>query len=132
VSAHAAILALLQQAGGLTALVGDRIFPNELPDPPVYPALTYQKVGGASARGAVENPGLGRASFQVSTWARTLDEVVAIADEVRKALDRKRKAVVAGVQVDDCFYEDDVDSSDTTEKVYFNHMSFRLHYRETR
>lgn len=129
-SAHAAILALLQAVGGLAALVGDRIYPNELPDPPVYPSVTFQKVGGAGARGATSNPGLMRASFQVSTWARSPDDVVAIAAQVRKALDRKRKLIVAGVPVDDCFYVDDVDSSDSTEKVSFNHMSFTIHYRE--
>ncbi len=129
-SAHAAILALLQASSGLVALVGDRIYPDQLPDEPQYPALTFQKVGGGSARGAVKNPGLEHASFQVSTWARSRLEVVAITPLVRKALDRKRKVVVAGVPIDDCFYEDDIDSSDSVEKVAFNHMTFNIHYRD--
>jgi hypothetical protein len=130
VSAHAAILALLQASPGLVELVGDRIYPDQLPDQPRYPAVTFQKVGGRGARGAVKNPGLERASFQVSTWARCRPDVVAITPLVRRALDRKRKVVIAGVPIDDCFYEDDVDSSDAAEKVTFNHMTFTIHYRD--
>lgn len=129
-SAHAAILALLQAAGGLTALVGDRIFPDQLSDPPVYPAITFQKVGGSGERGATSSPGLMRATFHVSTWARSRAEVAQIVPQIRKALDRKRKVTVAGVPVDDCFYVDDVESSDQIEQVAFNHMTITIHYRE--
>lgn len=129
-SAHAAILALLQASAGLAALVDDRIFPDQMDDPPVYPSVTFQKMGGAGARGAVKNPGLERASFQVSTWAESRDEAVRIAKEVRQALDRKRKIVAANVQVDDCFYISDIDLVDPDTDVCFNHMDFRIHYRE--
>jgi hypothetical protein len=130
VSVHLAILALLQASPGLVDLVGDRIYPDQLPDEPQYPAVTFQKVGGSGARGAVSNPGLERASFQVSTWARSRPEVVVVTPHVRKALDRKRRVVIAGVPIDDCFYDDDVDSSDAAEKVSFNHMTFTIHYRD--
>ncbi|QJE03046.1 DUF3168 domain-containing protein [Massilia forsythiae] len=134
-SAHAAVLALLQAAPGLTALVGDRIYPEVLDDPPVFPAVTFQQMGGAGARGAVKNPGLMRASFQVSTWAESRAEAVLIVAQVRKALDRKRKITVAGVPIDDCFYESDIDLDDPDAGqpgvgVWFNHMSFTIHYRE--
>jgi hypothetical protein len=130
VSAHDVVLALLQAAGGLTELVGDRIFPDQMDDPPVYPSVTFQKMGGAGARGAVKNPGLQRASMQVSTWAQSRAEAVRIAAEVRRALDRKRKIIVAGVRVDDCFYVSDIDLVDPDTDVCFNHMDFRIHYRE--
>lgn len=129
-SAHAAILGLLQAAPGLVALVDQRIFPDQMDDPPIYPSVTFQKMGGAGARGAVRNPGLARASFQVSTWAESRDETVRIAAQVRKALDRQRKITVAGVQVDDCFYVSDLDLKDPDVDVFYNHMSFTIHYRE--
>lgn len=129
-SAHDVVLALLQAADGLTALVGDRIFPDQMDDPPVYPSVTFQKIGGAGARGAVKNPGLQRASMQVSTWAKSRAEAVRIAAEVRRALDRKRKITVADVRVDDCFYVSDIDLVDPDTDVCFNHMDFRIHYRE--
>lgn len=130
-SAHAAILALLRASPDLVALVGDRIFPDQTDDPPTYPSVTFQKVGGGSARGAVSNPGLMRAVFQVSTWASTRDDTVLIVPLVRQALDRKRKIVAGGVPVDDCFYESDMDLVDPDTGICFNHMDFIVHYRET-
>jgi len=129
-SVHIAVLTLLQGSADLVALVADRITPDVMADPPVYPAVTFQKVGGGGARGAVANPGLMRASFQVSTWATSRIEAAQIAAMVRKALDRQRKVTVGGVRIDDCFYESDLDLSDPDDQVYFNHMSFRIHYRE--
>lgn len=129
-SAHAAILGLLQAAPDLVEMVGGRIFPDQMDDPPVYPSVTFQKMGGGGARGAVKNPGLARASFQVSTWAESRDETVLIATQVKKALDRKRKITVAGMPVDDCFYVSDLDQQDPDTGICFNQMSFTIHYRE--
>lgn len=130
-SAHFAILGLLQASSDLAALVGDRIFPDQMDDPPMYPSVTFQKMGGRGERGAVSNPGLRRASFQVSTWAESRDDAVRIAKAVRQALDRKRKVTVAGITVDDCFYVSDLDLKDPDTGIFFNHMDFRIHYRET-
>lgn len=129
-SAHDVVLALLQASPGLTALVGPRIFPDQMDDPPVYPSVTFQKMGGYGKRGSVKNPGLQRASMQVSTWSQSRAEAVRIAAEVRRALDRKRKIVVAGVRLDDCFYVSDIDLVDPDTGVCFNHMDFQIHYRE--
>jgi hypothetical protein len=130
-SAHSAILGLLQASADLVALVGGRISPDVMDDPPVYPAVTFQKMGGAGTRSATASTGLMRATMQVSTWARSRIEVVQIAAAVRKALDRRRQVTVAGVRVDDCFYESDFDLVDPDDGICFNHMSFRIHYRET-
>ena len=129
-SVHAAILGLLMGSTELTALVGTRIYPDVMDDPPVYPSVTFQKMGGSGARRALSSPGLMRASMQVSTWAESRDEAARIAALVRKALDRRRKVTVAGVLVDDCFYDDDLDLYDPDSKVCFNHMSFTIHYRD--
>ncbi|WP_198116929.1 DUF3168 domain-containing protein [Massilia rhizosphaerae] len=127
---HEAVLALLQASGDLIGFVGDRIYPDVMDEPPVYPSVTFQKVDGADARGAVSNPGLRRAVFQVSTWARSRLEVAQIAALVKTAMDRKRKVSVVGVPINDCFYDSDVDLYDPDVKIYFNHMSFTIHYRE--
>lgn len=130
-SAQAAILALLQASSGLVALVGDRIYPDQLPETPQFPALTFRKVGGGGKRGATSNPGLMHASVQVSVWARSRPETVAMVTQVRKGLDRKRKIIAGGVPVDDCFYESDVDLDDIEDQVYYTHIDFSIHYRDT-
>jgi hypothetical protein len=134
-SAHAVVLALLQARPDLVALVGQRITPDQLDDPPVYPAVTFQKIDGGGARGALTNPGLMWAMFQVTSWAspaaggRVVAEQMAAA--VRKAIDRKRKTTIAGMRVDDCFYQSDLDADDPDTGVCCNHAVFKIHYRDT-
>jgi hypothetical protein len=127
---HVAVFGLLSRAAGLAALVGDRIYPDVMPDNPAYPCVTYQKMGGSSARGAIGDPPLMRAEFQVSSWAKSRPSAAAIAGQVRAAMDRVRKTTVAGVAIDDCFYDGDDDLFDNDTRTYFNHMNFTLHYRD--
>lgn len=127
---HLAIHARLTGAAGLAALVKDRIYPDVMPDSPAYPAVTYQQLGGDSARGALADPPLKKALFQVSVWAKSRLEAVTIAAQVRLALDRARKVQAGGVQVDDCFYEGAVDNFDAETRTYVTYTTFRLHYRE--
>jgi hypothetical protein len=127
---HLAIHARLTGAAGLTALVKDRIYPDVMPDSPQLPAVTYQQTGGSSDRGAVADPPLKKGLFQVSAWAKSRADAAAIAAQVRLALDRARKVQAGGVQIDDCFYENSVDSFDPDTRSYVTHTDFRLHYRD--
>lgn len=129
-SAHQAILAMLR-APALVALVGQRVYFDVMPDKPTLPALTIQKLGGGAARGAVRNPGLYDAQYQVSSWAKSRTDATKISAQVRQAMDRVRKAVIDGVPVSDCFYESDVDLYDSETKTFFNHMTFNIHYRDS-
>lgn len=128
---HIAVLGLLKASTGLAALVAARVTPDVMDEPATFPAVTYQKTGGGSARGALSDPPLMHASFQVSSWAKSRAQASSIAAQVRAAMDRRRKVTVAGVAVDDCFYEDDVDLYDSETRTYFNHMTFKIHYRDT-
>jgi hypothetical protein len=127
---HLAIHARLTGAADLAALVKNRIFPDVMPEPPVYPSVTYQQLSGDGARGALVNPPLKKAIFQVSVWAKSRLEAASIAAQVRAALDRARKVTAGGVQIDDCFAESPLDMFDPDSKTYVTHTSFRLHYRE--
>lgn len=127
---HIIVDGLLKASTGLAALVSDRIYPDVMPDTPIYPAVTYQKLSGSSARGAVGDPPLMTASFQVSSWAKSRAQASKIMVQARKALDRQRKIAVNGAALDDCFYESDIDSYDGDTRVYFNHMTFTMHYRD--
>lgn len=125
-----AINGLLTQAPGLKALVAARIYPDVMPDSPVLPAVTYQRLSGSSERGSTSDPPLKSATYQVSAWAKSRADALAIAAQVRVALDRKRKLTVAGVQVDDCFYQGDVDLFDFETRTYFTHLTFKIYYRD--
>lgn len=127
---HIIVEGLLRASTDLTAFVADRIYPDVMPDKPDYPSVTYQKLGGGSVRGAVSDPPLMHATFQVSSWAKSRSQAAKIVTQARKAMDRKRKITVTGVALDDCFYEGDIDSYDSDTRIYFNHMTFTLHYRD--
>lgn len=127
---HLAIVGLLTRSTGLAALVGTQIYPDVMPDSTILPAVTYQKMSGSSARGAVVDPPLMTAVFQISSWAKTRNAAAAITQQVRDAMDRQRQQTVNGVYVDDTFYVDDLDLYDPTTKTYFNHCTFRIHYRD--
>lgn len=129
-SGHDAMLGLLMGSIELQTAIGLRITPDQMDEPPVYPAVTFQKVGGRAARGATSNPGLMRDSFQVSTWAESRADAVRIAKLVRKACDRKRNLGFGEIVIKGCFYENDHDTEDPDTGICVNHMSFTLHYQE--
>lgn len=124
------IAARLGAFAGLTALVGDRVYPDILADPPTYPSVTFQKVGGGSAKGATSDPPLKHGTFQVTAWAKSRVDALAISTQIRLALDRMRQVTVGGVAVDDCFYQGDVDLFDFETRVYYTHNTFLMHYRD--
>jgi hypothetical protein len=125
-----AINGLLNQAAGLAALVADRIYPDVMLESPVFPSVTYQRMDGSSERGALSDPPLKSAVFQVSAWAKSRAEARAIAAQIRVALSRKRKVTVSGVQVDDCFDQGDIDDFDPDTRIFFTHLTFKIHYRD--
>jgi hypothetical protein len=130
VNGSLAINGLLSQASGLKQLVAARIYPDVMPDGPTYPSVTYQRLGGSSERGSTSDPPLKSAVFQVSAWAKSRVDARMVAAQIRVALDRQRKVTVAGVQVDDCFYQDDIDLFDFETRTYFAHLTFKIFYRD--
>lgn len=129
-SAHAAISAKMLAFPGLTALVGQRIYADVMPDSPTYPSVTYQKTGGSSDMGALTNPTGAKALMQVSVWSKSRAEATAVVKQVKLAIERMRKITIGGVPVDDCYCDGDVDNFDAPTKTYFTHISFRLHFKE--
>jgi len=56
----------------LSSLVDGRIYPDTLPDVPVYPAITYQQVGGESLWfGENAMPDHKHARMQINVWSNT-------------------------------------------------------------
>jgi hypothetical protein len=125
-----AIRGLLNGFAGLTQLVGTRIDSDVMPDSPTYPSVTFQRLSGSSERGAISDPPLKTAVFQVSAWAKTRKDARAVSAQIRLALDRQRQVTVNGVLVNDCFYQGDIDLFDFDTRTYFTHTTFKIFYRE--
>lgn len=71
---------------GLTALVGDRVYPLALPGGVTLPAVTYQRISGPRER-SHDGRRLAHPRYQVTVWAETYLAARAVAEQVRLALD---------------------------------------------
>lgn len=125
-----AIHGLLTASTGLAALVAARIYPDVMPDTPTYPSVTYQRMSGSSEQGALSDPPLKSAIYQVSVWAKSRADSRLASAQIRIALDRQRQVTVGGVLVNDCFYQDDIDLFDFDTRTYFTHTTFKIFYRD--
>lgn len=71
----------------LTSITTGRVYPDVMPDKPVFPCIVYQQVGG-DVLNPLEggDPGQDNARVQVRVWARTRLEASSVARQVRLAL----------------------------------------------
>lgn len=109
------ISSLLQAAlaanSGVTALVSTRIYPIKLPQPPTYPAITYQRISNTAQNGSTA---LRETRYQIDCWADTYTPTQTLAAAVKAALEEYKKTnATPGIkqayiinELDD--YDDDV------------------------
>ncbi|MFI0609115.1 MAG: DUF3168 domain-containing protein [Anaerolineae bacterium] len=70
-SAESDLYALLDAHVGLAAQVGERIYPDALPEDCTYPALVFARVGSETIVG-ISGQRFGEfVDFRIETWART-------------------------------------------------------------
>ncbi len=100
-SAQAVIVALLNAATGVTAIVQKRIYPEVLPQDCPVPAITYIEVVAVEKKTMgpdAANHQLVESRIQVNAIARDYPTKVALIRQVRIAC-REARGVIAGVSV---------------------------------
>lgn len=86
-SIEARLYAHLTSVAGLAGLVGDRIYPVQLPQDTTLPAVTYLRVSTAPVQHRDNaTPTYSRARFQLDGWADSFDGNVALRRQLRLAL----------------------------------------------
>ena len=106
------IFARLDGFAGLNALVGNRIFPNHLPQNVEMPAVSYFLVGAERPSSMGVDDGIVRSLYQFDSWSGRhidqspggFDEMAAVNVQVGKALQRWR--TTSGTIVQDTFLQD--------------------------
>jgi hypothetical protein len=96
-TAEESLVARLNATSGVTALVASRIYPMEIPQGAVMPAIAYQRISTfrpGSLRGPV---GLADPRIQVDCWADTYAVAKAVAQAVRQSLDGYASDGVAAI-----------------------------------
>lgn len=123
---------------GVTALVGaggaGRVYPNALPQEPTYPAIVYKRFSSRRLQGTHSDPGVCLATVQIICLARSTDDVLALTEQVRLALERYGTAVsgttIDGVLVYDITIGSDASDYDDALDVHLTSTDFTVTYQE--
>lgn len=121
-----ALQAYLATVAGVTALISTRIYPEKLPQDPTLPAVKYDIV----AINRHHSIDFAWASIQYTSVAKTHLGARALADAMRKALQREKR-VISGIEVTQIsleeergpFYDEQFDE-------YYIQQTFQINYRE--
>jgi len=81
-----ALVQHLKAHPGVASIVGARVHAYELPQNPVYPAVTYLRVSTTETWSHHGSSGLERPRFQVTAWAETHAATRALAEEIKDAM----------------------------------------------
>ena len=114
---------------GLSALVGTRIYPLILPQPPTLPAVTYQRISASRWSSIPGDDGVAEPRMQVDAWALTYGAAKLAAAQVRLALERWSDDASSPVVLD-VFLETDQDIYEPDTDIYRVSADYRVVHRE--
>lgn len=79
-----AIYSLLTQDADISSMVGNRVYPSDLPQMYILPAITFFRVSSVQIQTHTE--GMPNPRFQVDSWAETNDDTAQLATYVKNLL----------------------------------------------
>ena len=119
-----ALLRTLREDAGLSALVGNKVFPPAIPAGNYLPCVTFQRLGGRPANTLAGPSGLEEIDLLIDAWARDYHEAKAVAKAVRAAMPANGPRFGAHLIEDQDLYEDGTN--------YFRvSMEFKVWFLET-
>ena len=119
-----ALLRTLREDAGLSALVGNKVFPLAIPDGNYLPCVTFQRIGGMPANTLSGHSGLEEIDLQIDVYAKNYGEAKAVAKAVRAAMPPSGDVFGAHLIEDQDLYEDGTN--------YFRvSMEFKVWFLET-
>lgn len=92
----------------VSTAASDRIYPMNLPQAAVYPALTYHEVSAVRDRDLCGPTGRARPRISISSWARHYGDAHELADEIRVALQGFR-GMMGSTRIDDVRLDNEID-----------------------
>lgn len=126
---HEALYARLKAVSGVTDLVGDRIYPDQAPEPPTAPFIVFEiDDDTAPAHAMSTDASLRRAFTRLYCFAVTGDAARALATAVIAAL-RRYAGTSASVVVDDCYLQGDRPADDDAVKLRGRLVTFEVCYQ---
>lgn len=125
---------LLAANTGLSALVGAKIYPLVVPQNTAYPAVVYQVISkipnSEPCQGEQHSENVQQARMQVSIYAEKYEQIVAIDEAIRSALDYY-KGTVGTVQISSLRFLSARDLYAQEALVYHRAIDYRIIYSKT-
>lgn len=81
-----ALWQFLKDNSKISAIVGSRIYPTGLPQPPVFPAVTYSLISRSPTRD-LSGTVFWNSRFQLTCWSMSYKEAKALAQSIKIAID---------------------------------------------
>ena len=126
-----ALTAYLLGFSGLTAFIGDKLYPDELPQGIKLPAVIYSKVSDVKEHTFTGQNRLERPMFQFSAFAGSKIMVKAISKQLKAAL-CDFQGILSGLDVQYIRLENEISglerSPDGLLKVYTEILEFEINY----
>ncbi|QQS08676.1 MAG: DUF3168 domain-containing protein [Phycisphaerales bacterium] len=126
---EAELFQFLTTNAALSGLLADRLYPKQLPQNPIYPAIVYHRISGARDYSHDGSGNRAEPRFQFDCYDRTHVGAKALAEGLRLALSGYR-GPMGTVDVQSAFLEDDDDGYDDDMKVYWYRMDFAIAHVE--
>lgn len=126
-----ALTSYLMDFAGLTALIGDNLYPDELPQGINLPAVIYSKISDIKDHTLVGQNRLESPMLQFTTFAGTKTAARAIANQLKAAL-CDFQGMMSGLEVQYIKLENELSTlertPDDTLKIYTEILEFEINY----
>ena len=128
---EAALTSYLLDFLGLATLIGDKLYPDELPQGIKLPAVIYSKISDVKEHTLIGQNHLERPMLQFSAFAGSKTAVRAIANQLKSAL-CDFQGDLSGIKIQYIRLENELSSlersSDGAIKIYTEILEFEINY----
>lgn len=123
------LYAYLQTRPGLTALVGNRVYPRRRPSGAVFPLITYTRIDTRRGQSHTGPDGLAEPRIQFDIWAADPDTADAVAEQLRLALNGYR-GQMGDVEVGSAFVVGEHDDDEPELGFYRRVLDVQIQHAE--
>lgn len=133
-SIEAAIYTRLTTDAAVAALIGDRVFPNAVPQGSEYPAIDYEQTSGIRDQVMDGPTGLVSSIFDIRCKGKTYIETRTLADAVRARLDGFAGTIdgqiISSASVTDEYDEPVISPGDRENRIFTKLLQFTIWFKE--
>ncbi len=127
---HEALFSYLKTYAGLTALVGTKIYPLQIPQNVNVPAVVYQLISQERMHSLGGDKGMTSPSMQLTSYATTYNTAKNVAEQVRIALQNYTGTMGSGVTIQSVLMTSEFDGYESDTLYYFVEQEFKIYYIE--